>query len=148
MIKKLLENIPSLVCLSKLRRKNHHGSLPHAAPDLCYYDAKGYDGVYMRLPMEKEEVIELADLFDKTFSRARSEDYFSPDEFETILKLLEEISDRIKENQKKAKAKEKNNNTALSPSSTILQKGSSGGASVTPKKKTLKGGVDPINSQV
>jgi hypothetical protein len=49
---------------------------------------------------------------------------FSPDEFETILKLFVEISDRIKENKKKAKAKERDNNTDLSPSSTILQKGS------------------------
>jgi hypothetical protein len=72
---------------------------------------------------------------------------FSPDEFNTILILLAEISDRIKENKKKAKAK-KDNNTAHSPSSTILEKGGSGGASITPKKKTLKKGVDPINSQV
>jgi hypothetical protein len=64
---------------------------------------------------------------------------FSPDEFETILKLLEEMSDRIKENQKKAKAKEKDDNTALSPSITILQKGSSGGASIHTKKENTKG---------
>ena len=50
----------------------------------------------MRLPMENEEVVELADLFDKTFSRARSEDYLEPevrlllDGIATTLDLSEE----------------------------------------------------------
>lgn len=72
---------------------------------------------------------------------------FSQEEYEIILELLVQISERMKENKKKAKLKV--NNTDPNPTPTVLEKASSGDVSITPsKKKTKDKSVAPEDSQV